>query len=102
MNNEDTISRAAAVAIIEAKQKELCPLGMFSRNAVYGTDRERFDAWQEIADEIDGLPSVPPQVVHGSPCDLCRYNPPSSCDGKPCTMCPAEAKMDGGEDNAAD
>lgn len=24
-----------------------------------------------------------------SPCDLCRYNPPSSCDGKPCTMCPA-------------
>ena len=25
-----------------------------------------------------------------SPCDLCRYNPPSSCDGKPCTMCPAE------------
>ena len=25
------------------------------------------------------------------PCDLCRYNPPSSCDGKPCTMCPAQA-----------
>ena len=25
-----------------------------------------------------------------SPCDLCRYNPPSSADGKPCTMCPAE------------
>ena len=25
-----------------------------------------------------------------SPCDLCRFNPPSSCDGKPCTMCPAE------------
>ena len=22
-------------------------------------------------------------------CDLCIYNPPSSCDGKPCTMCPA-------------
>lgn len=26
------------------------------------------------------------------PCDLCRYNPPSSMDGKPCTMCPASAK----------
>lgn len=24
-----------------------------------------------------------------APCDLCKYNPPSSCDGKPCTMCPA-------------
>jgi len=22
-------------------------------------------------------------------CELCAYNPPSSCDGKPCTMCPA-------------
>ena len=27
-----------------------------------------------------------------SPCDLCRYNPPSSVDGKPCTMCPAESE----------
>ena len=26
-----------------------------------------------------------------TPCDLCAYNPPSSCDGKPCTMCPASA-----------
>lgn len=29
-----------------------------------------------------------------TPCDLCAYNPPSSCDGKPCTMCPACAKED--------
>lgn len=29
-----------------------------------------------------------------SPCDLCRYNPPSSCDGKPCTMCPASPEVD--------
>lgn len=27
-----------------------------------------------------------------SPCDLCRYNPPSSGDGKPCTICPAESR----------
>ncbi len=27
-----------------------------------------------------------------SPCDVCRYNPPSSTDGKPCTMCPAEGR----------
>ena len=25
-----------------------------------------------------------------TPCDLCRYAPPSSSDGKPCRMCPAE------------
>lgn len=27
-----------------------------------------------------------------SPCDLCRFNPPSSADGKPCTICPAERR----------
>ena len=31
-------------------------------------------------------------VVGSTPCDLCRYNPPSSGDGKPCSMCPACAK----------
>lgn len=32
-----------------------------------------------------------------TPCDVCRFNPPSSGDGKPCCMCPAQAKMKGGE-----
>lgn len=27
-----------------------------------------------------------------SPCNLCRYNPPSSMGGKPCSVCPASAK----------
>lgn len=27
-----------------------------------------------------------------SPCDVCRYNPPSSTNGKPCTMCPADGR----------
>lgn len=27
-----------------------------------------------------------------TPCDLCKYDPPSSGDGKPCSMCPAAAK----------
>lgn len=38
-----------------------------------------------------------------TPCDLCRYNPPSSRDGKPCTMCPAspvETNMQNGCDFA--
>ena len=32
-----------------------------------------------------------------TPCDCCKFNPPTSGDGKPCFMCPAQAK--GGEDN---
>lgn len=27
-----------------------------------------------------------------TPCDVCRFNPPSSADGKPCSVCPAQAK----------
>ena len=27
-----------------------------------------------------------------TPCDVCRFNPPSSGDGKPCSICPAQAK----------
>lgn len=27
-----------------------------------------------------------------TPCDNCRFNPPSSGDGKPCSVCPARAK----------
>lgn len=27
-----------------------------------------------------------------TPCDICKFGPPSSGDGKPCAMCPAEAK----------
>ncbi len=29
-----------------------------------------------------------------SPCDLCRYDPPSSLGGKPCSICPATPKED--------
>lgn len=28
-------------------------------------------------------------IKHLTPCDVCKYNPPSSCDGKPCLLCPA-------------
>lgn len=27
-----------------------------------------------------------------TPCDVCRFNPPSSRDNAPCTICPAQAK----------
>lgn len=60
------IDRDIAVSIITEQQKSICPTGLWSRNAVYGTDRERFDAWQEIIDQIEAIPAaaVAP-VVHG-------------------------------------
>ena len=62
----DLISRAVAIELIENRQRKLCPVGMFSRNAVYGSDREKFDCWQEIIDEIERLPAVDAvPVVHG-------------------------------------
>ena len=27
-----------------------------------------------------------------TPCDVCKYNPPSCSKGKPCTICPAEQR----------
>lgn len=54
----DTISRAKTIELIENRQRELCPVGMFSRNAVYGSDRDAFDHWQEIIDEIERLSGV--------------------------------------------
>lgn len=32
-----------------------------------------------------------------TPCDCCKFNPPSIGNGKPCSVCPAQAKMKGGE-----
>lgn len=38
---------------------------------------------------IDALRKLVCAEAVKTPCDVCRYNPPSSGDGKPCTMCPA-------------
>ena len=51
--------------IIEEKQKELCPVGRYGRGYVYGSDREKYDAWDEIIDALENIPAadaVP--VVH--------------------------------------
>ena len=47
---DEYIKLEAAVAIIEEKQKELCPVGRYGRGYVYGSDREKYDAWDEIID----------------------------------------------------
>ena len=48
-------------------------------------DKERAE------DLVLGMPTLTPPNEPLTPCDLCRYNPPSSFGGKPCCMCPAEA-----------
>lgn len=108
----ELIERAAVVALIEAKQKELCPVGIFSRHAVYGTDRDRFDAWDEIIDQIDALPTVDAlPVVHGrwifrsitgeDPYECSACGNTVNVHGYPnCPYC--TARMDGGDGHEAD
>ena len=37
-----------------------------------------------------------PAVTLETPCDLCRYNPPSVMGGKPCVFCVAERRAEDG------
>lgn len=65
-----------AIAIIEEKQKELCPVGRYGRGYVYGSDREKYDAWDEIIDALENAPAadVAP-VVRCKDCKhLCVWN----------------------------
>ena len=106
------IEREAAIAIIEEKQKELCPVGRYGRGYVYGSDREKYDAWDEIIDALENIPSADAApVVHtrwahlgGDEwcCPVCGFviategswDKPTK---KYCEDC--GAKMDGGADN---
>lgn len=54
----ECIKREAAIAIIEEKQKELCPVGRYGRGYVYGSDREKYDAWDEIIDALENIPAA--------------------------------------------
>lgn len=107
------IEHEAAIAIIEEKQKELCPVGRYGRGYVYGSDREKYDAWDEIIDALENIPAadVTP-VVHArwvprkytfsenEDCSNCGY---STYYGNGYNYCPnCGAKMDGGDDHAID
>lgn len=54
----------------------------------------------EVSGEMRGARKVINRIMAAkkcaaSPCDLCRYNPPSSMGGKPCSVCPASAAEGG-------
>ena len=111
------IEREEALAIIEEKQKELCPVGRYGRSYVYGSDREKYDAWEEIVDALENIPAadVAP-VVHGRwvsvagkrdrICSRCLHNKTyknADDDAEVFEFCPhCGAKMDGGDSDAAD
>ena len=104
-----------AIAIIEEKQKELCPVGRYGRGYVYGSDRDKYDAWDEIIDALENIPSanVTPVVngrwENGNPiCPVCGEDKFKDldadiwCDWLP-PFCPnCGAKMDGGDSDKTD
>ena len=68
---DEHIKREAAIAIIEEKQKELCPVGRCGRGYVYVSDREKYDAWDEIIDALENIPSADVAVV--TRCKDCKH-----------------------------
>lgn len=48
------ISRSAAIAILEERQKETCPLGLWGRR--YANDVAAYDYWEELIDAVNALP----------------------------------------------
>nr|DAF90018.1 MAG TPA: hypothetical protein [Myoviridae sp. ctBCv9] len=67
-----------AIAIIEEKQKELCPVGRYGRGYVYGSDREKYDAWDEIIDALENVPAA--DVVQVLRCKDCKDWGPGTGD----------------------
>lgn len=65
------IEREAAVSVIEAKQKEICPVGRYGRGYVYGTDREKYDNWEEIIDALENINAA--DVVPVVRCRECKH-----------------------------
>ena len=64
-------------------------------DAVYGADCAYFDVdGFAIANEVYNTGYRKQSKL--TPCDCCKFNPPSSTDGKPCSVCPAQTKMKGG------
>ena len=79
------IEREAAIAIIEEKQKELCPVGRYGRGYVYGSDREKYDAWEEIIDALENIPSA--DVAPVVRCMDCKHLIAVNVNGKGIPTC---------------
>ena len=82
---DEHIKREAAIAIIEEKQKELCPVGRYGRGYVYGSDREKYDAWDEIIDALENIPSA--DVAPVVRCMDCKHLVSVNVNGKGIPTC---------------
>ena len=85
----DSVAKASAIAVLEDELK--------IRSVVYAEHLShggKADCGEEFyLDALNmAIAALREQEKLKPPCELCRYNPPSSSDGKPCTMCPATPK----------
>ena len=48
--------------------------------------------------QVKAMPTLTLPNEPLTPCDVCRFSPPSSGDGKPCCLCPADCRPPEGED----
>lgn len=55
---EKYVSKDEVISLLEDKQRELCPVGRYGRGWVYGSDREEYDRWQELIDQVEALKTV--------------------------------------------
>jgi len=106
---DEYINKETAIAIIEEKQKELCPVGRYGRGYVYGTDREKYDSWDEIIDALENVPVADVVLVAHGRWGTGRFNLETRNYEEQCTRCRnfskeydkpycpnCGAKMDGG------
>lgn len=112
---DEYIKREDAIAIIEEKQKELCPVGRYGRGYVYGSDREKYDAWDKIIDALENVPAADVAPVVYGQWGTGRFNLETGNYEEQCTRCRNFSKeydkpycpncgamMDGGTDHEAD
>lgn len=48
------IGRNAVIAILEERQKETCPVGLWGRR--YANDVAAYDYWEKLIDAVNTLP----------------------------------------------
>lgn len=53
-----------------------------------------------VIEDIRSMPTLTPSNEALTPCDVCKFSPPSSSDGKPCCMCPATSRPPEGDADA--
>lgn len=104
----ELIARDDAIDLIETRQKELCPVGRYGRRKVAWADRGKYDAWQEIIDALEALPTINPEDLRPKgrntkkewpslfECSVCGWSDWDTFTGDSCTYnyCPnCGAKM---------